>query len=81
MKNKTDTHKILIDLETLNRLNSKGCAACGGKFTLGETVVAAIGSWEGGRRYIHESEATFDAVTASYYERSCCDPLTTSSSG
>ena len=71
----------MIDLETLNRLNSEGCAACGGKFTLGETVVAAVGSWKGGRRYIHEREAAFDAVTASYYEKSCCKPDTTGASG
>jgi len=72
---------MLIDLEMLNRLNSEGCAACGGKFTLGETVVAANGSWEGGRRFIHEREAAFDTVTASYFEKSCCEPSLTDSSG
>ena len=49
----------LVDLELLNLLNSEGCAACRRKFTLGETVVMACGSWEGAR-YVHESEAVWD---------------------
>ena len=50
----------LVDLEKLNLLNSEGCAACRRKFTLGETVVMACGSWEGAR-YVHESEAVWDS--------------------
>ena len=37
-------HTFIIDLEKLNRLNAEGCAACGRKFTLGETVVNVAGS-------------------------------------
>jgi hypothetical protein len=40
-------HKILIDLEMLNRLNAEGCIACGRKFNLGDEVVLARGKWQG----------------------------------
>ena len=45
---------FIIDLEKLNSLNAEGCAACGRKFTLGETVVRACGAWEGPPKLIHE---------------------------
>jgi hypothetical protein len=61
-------HKIVLDLEKLNELNSQGYA---GKFNLGDTVVLACGAWEGGPRYIHENEAVFDKGTNSYVERKC----------
>ena len=60
--------RILIDLEKLNTLNEEGCAACGGKFTLGELVVLARGQWKG-RKFVHENEAFFDKRTNEYYER------------
>ena len=63
--------KIIMDLEKLGRTNAEGCAACGRKFTLGETAVVACGSWEGGAKLIHENEAVFDPETAQYYERKC----------
>ena len=63
--------KIIVDLELLNRLNAEGCPACGQKFTLGETVVAACGAWEGGAKMIHENEAVWDSQTAAYVERRC----------
>ena len=63
--------KFLVDLELLNRLNAEGCPACGQKFTLGETVVAACGAWEGGSKLIHENEAVWDSQSSSYIERRC----------
>lgn len=60
--------KMILDLEKLNELNSKGYA---GKFTLGDTVVLACGGWEGGPRWIHEREAVFDRKTNTYVERKC----------
>ena len=63
--------KTIIDLEKLNTLNAEGCAACGRKFTLGETVVAACGAWEGGAKIIHENEAVWDPKDATYVERRC----------
>ena len=65
---KKGTLKSLIDLEKLNTLNDEGCPACGGKFTLGEEVVLARGSWAG-FRYIHENEAFFDRKTNEHCER------------
>ena len=65
------SQKFLIDLAKLNELNAEGCAACNGKFSLGDTVVAACGPWEGGARIIHEYEAVWDPETASYVERRC----------
>jgi hypothetical protein len=62
--------KTLIDLEMLNTL-SEGCPGCGNKFTLGETVVLACGAWEGGPKYIHESESVYDSKTSSFVERKC----------
>jgi len=52
--------KMMLDVGKVNELNEEGCAACGRKFTLGETVVLACGAWEGGMKYIHEEEAVFD---------------------
>jgi hypothetical protein len=63
--------KTIIDLEKLNSLNDEGCPACGRKFTLGEPVVLACGAWEGEPKLIHENEAIFDGVTATYFERRC----------
>ena len=63
--------KFLVDLAKLNELNADGCAACGRKFALGETVVYACGAWEGGLKPIHENEAVFDRKTSSYVERRC----------
>ena len=61
--------KIMIDLEMLNLLNAQGCPACGGKFTLGETAVAACGPWGRHLRYVHENEAVFDGQSACYVVR------------
>ena len=63
--------KMIVDLELLNRLNEEGCPGCGRKFTLGETVVAACGAWEGGPKLIHENEAVWDAQSLSFIERRC----------
>ena len=41
-----DKFKMMLDLGKVNELNAEGCAACGRKFTLGETVVLACGAWE-----------------------------------
>lgn len=68
MMNKSNINKILVDLERLNSLNADGCLACGRKFTLGEEIVLARGSWEG-FKYIHEKEAVFDKTTKSHVER------------
>jgi hypothetical protein len=62
---------FIIDLEKLNTLNAEGCAACGRKFTLGETVVRACGAWEGPSKFIHESEAVWDVTTSGFFERRC----------
>ncbi len=62
---------FIVDLEKLNTLNAEGCAACGRKFTLGETVVRACGAWEGPSKFIHESEAVWDATTSGFFERRC----------
>jgi len=64
---------FIIDLEKLNTLNAEGCAACGRKFTLGETVVKACGAWEGPSKLIHESEAVWDSATSGFIERRCYD--------
>ena len=64
---------FLIDLEKLNSLNAEGCAACGRKFTLGETVVKACGAWEGPPKLIHDNEAVWDVRSATYIERRCYD--------
>jgi hypothetical protein len=61
----------IIDLEKLNTLNAEGCAACGRKFTLGETVVKACGAWDGPPKFIHENEAVWDKSTAGFIERRC----------
>ena len=62
---------FIIDLEKLNTLNTEGCAACGRKFTLGETVVRACGAWEGPPKLIHEKEAVWDEANATFFERRC----------
>ena len=62
---------FIIDLEKLNTLNTEGCAACGRKFTLGETVVRACGAWEGPPKLIHENEAVWDETSATFFERRC----------
>ena len=62
---------FIIDLEKLNTLNAEGCAACGHKFNLGDTVVKACGAWEGPPKFIHESEAVWDKATAGFIERRC----------
>jgi hypothetical protein len=62
---------FIIDLERLNTLNAEGCASCGRKFTLGETVVKACGIWEGPPKFIHESEAVWDPATSEFIERRC----------
>jgi len=62
--------KFIVDREILNTYNSEGCAACGMKFNLGDTVVVACGSWEGGK-IIHENEAVYDKRTSAYVERKC----------
>ncbi|KPK21009.1 MAG: hypothetical protein AMK69_22755 [Nitrospira bacterium SG8_3] len=61
-------HRILIDLERLNRLNAEGCLACGQKFNLGDEVVLARGKWQG-FKYIHEHEAILDRRTDTHHER------------
>ncbi|MDJ0830540.1 MAG: hypothetical protein QNI92_11855 [Desulfobacterales bacterium] len=66
-----DKQKIILDLEKVNTLNAEGCAACGRKFTLGETAVLACGAWEGPPKYIHENEAVFDKKISGYVERKC----------
>lgn len=62
---------FIIDLEKLNTLNAEGCAACGRKFTLGETVVKACGAWEGPPKFIHENEAIWDENRSGFIERRC----------
>ena len=64
---------FIIDLEKLNSLNAEGCAACGRKFTLGETVVKACGAWDGPPKLIHENEAVWDGNSTTYIERRCYD--------
>jgi hypothetical protein len=64
---------FIVDLEKLNTLNTEGCAACGRKFTLGETVVRACGAWEGPPKLIHENEAVWDEKSATFFERRCYD--------
>lgn len=61
--------KVIIDLEKMNSSLSKGCAACGKKFSLGETAVLAFGPWDNGPKYIHENEAVFDHRTSQYFEK------------
>ena len=63
--------KSIIDREKLLKYNAEGCPGCGRKFTLGEPVVYACGSWEGPMKLIHENEAVFDVETSTYIERSC----------
>lgn len=64
-------YKFIMDLERLNRFNSEGCPACGHKFSLGDPVVVACGTWEGGAKVIHENEAVFDKSTGQFVERRC----------
>jgi hypothetical protein len=69
MNNDTLEQKTLIGLELLNTLNAEGCPACGRKITLGETAIAACGTWQGGLKYIHEAEAIYDKASTCYFER------------
>lgn len=62
-----ETFKIITDLEKLNATNAEGCAACGKKFSLGDTAVWAVGDWDGGPRLVHENEATFDPALSLYF--------------
>ena len=67
---KSDTTYI-VDLEILNTFNARGCASCHAKFCLGETVVMAVGDWEGDNaQLIHETHAVFDKETSTYYDKS-----------
>jgi len=68
---KKGPNKFILDLEMLNTYNSEGCLACGQKFSLGETVVAACGPWGDGRKMIHENEAVYDKKSEAYVERGC----------
>jgi hypothetical protein len=68
---KKQTQKTIIDLEKLNSLNAEGCPACGHKFTLGEPVVFACGTWGSGMKYIHENEAVYDKKYDLYFDRKC----------
>ena len=70
-KPKSKGPSFIIDLEKLNTLNAEGCAACGRKFTLGETVVKACGAWDGPPKFIHENEAVWDKSTSGFIERRC----------
>ena len=63
--------KILMDLEKLNTYNAQGCAACNGKFNLGDTAVLACGFWTGGPRLVHEHEAVYDPEALAWVERQC----------
>jgi hypothetical protein len=69
---KVKPHKktFIMDLEKLNTYNAQGCPACGNKFNLGDTVVAACGTWDG-KKLIHESEAIFDERISAYVDRKC----------
>lgn len=66
-----EKYKTLIDREKLMTLNAEGCPACGRKFNLGETVVAACGDWIGPMKLIHENEAIFDSQNGLYVESKC----------
>ncbi|MEJ2658659.1 MAG: hypothetical protein P8012_15975 [Desulfobacterales bacterium] len=71
MTNKnTNKRTFIMDLERLNTYNAQGCPACGQKFNLGDTVVAACGTWDG-KKFIHESEAVFDEKISAYVDRKC----------
>ena len=62
---------FMMDLATLNQYNAQGCAACGNKFNLGDSVVAACGDWGKEARLIHAHEATRDPVSGGYVDRRC----------
>jgi hypothetical protein len=69
MQQKPDS-PFLVDLDVLNTHNEKGCGACNRKFSLGDTVVMACGSWpDDCMKLIHEHEAVFDEKTQAWYER------------
>jgi hypothetical protein len=71
MTSEKKKHTFIVDLEKLNTLNDEGCAACGGKFTLGETIVRACGAWDGPPKFIHANEAVWDGHTSTFIERRC----------
>ncbi|MCF8067651.1 MAG: hypothetical protein K9L30_03585 [Desulfobacterales bacterium] len=60
--------KIVIDLNLLNTLNTEGCPACGGKFSLGEMTVPAFGKWNG-LKLVHEKDTVFNNKTNSYIDK------------
>ena len=65
--------RVILNLEMVNRLNARGCPACGRKFSLGDPVVMACGHWEDGSRYIHENEAVYERSSACWFERGFYD--------
>lgn len=66
---KTD-QKYIVNLNMLNSYNDKGCEACNTKFSLGDTVVMAVGGWpDAYAKLVHDSHAVFDKKTGTYYER------------
>ena len=66
---KTDA-KYIMDLVMLNTYNAKGCESCNRKFSLGDSVVMAVGGWaDNYANLIHENEAVFDKKTRTYYDR------------
>jgi hypothetical protein len=70
MQQKPNKGPFLVDLDILNTHNEKGCEACNRKFSLGDTVVMACGSWpDDCMKLIHEHEAVFDENTQAWYER------------
>lgn len=66
---KTD-RTYIVDLNMLNAYNEKGCEACNRKFSLGDTVVMAVGGWpDAYAKLVHESHTVFDRKTGVYYDR------------
>lgn len=69
--NKLPDGEFILDLAGLNQYNAEGCAACGGKFNLGDSVVAACGDWGETPRLIHAHEAARDPARGGYVDRRC----------
>jgi len=66
---KTDSTYIM-DLAMLNTYNEHGCESCNRKFSLGDSVVMAVGGWaDNYAKLIHKSDAVFDKKTQTYYDR------------
>jgi hypothetical protein len=60
----------IMDLAMLNTYNAKGCESCNRKFSLGDSVVMAVGGWQDNyAKLIHKNEAVFDKKTHTYYDR------------